>query len=323
MGEFELIWRYFAKDAGADPRVVLGIGDDCALLAPRAGFLTAFSTDMLVEGRHFYPDVDAQSLGHKALAVNLSDLAAMGATPLAFTLALAVPAVEPAWLHGFSSGLRATAEGFSCPLVGGDTTRGPRTISIAILGEVAADRAPRRSAAQPGHDIWISGRLGAAALAVRLIDGQAEATPAEREAALRALNWPTPQVALGQALGGLAAAMIDISDGLAGDLGHILERSGVGAEIWVDAVPAAAALATQDEATRLGCVLAGGDDYELCFTAPPERRGAILEVAGALGLEVGRVGQIVAGAGLLYLDARGRPYRFPDGLVLAGYEHFG
>lgn len=309
MGEFDLIRRHFRRDdAPAAPQVALGIGDDCALLQPAPGHQLAISTDMLVEGRHFFADVSPEALGHKALAVNLSDLAAMGARPLGFTLALSLPAADEAWLAGFARGLFALADAHACPLVGGDTTRGPLNICITVFGEVVPGRALRRDAAQPGDDIWVSGRTGEARLALEWLLGTPWARAAvgpELPADLRArLERPTPRLALGQALTGVAHAALDLSDGLTGDLGHILAASGVGADLQVNALPAAPALALLPEAERLTCLLSGGDDYELLFTAPPSVRDAVQAAAQASGSTVTRIGAVSTPSGLRLLNAK-------------------
>ncbi len=235
MGEFELIRRYFDRrhaKTGLDNPVALGIGDDCALLAPRPGTQLAISTDMLVEGRHFFADVDPEALGHKALAVNLSDLAAMGAKPLAFTLALALPSAEPAWLEGFANGLFNLADAHQCQLIGGDTTRGPLNICITVFGEIPVENgrslALRRSGAQAGNDLYVSGYLGEARLALLALQGDLNLPAAQLQQARLRLERPTPRVALGLALRGIATAAIDLSDGLAGDLGHLSRSNNIG-----------------------------------------------------------------------------------------------
>ena len=325
MGEFDLIKRYFTRRSR---RAVLGVGDDCALLQPAAGCQLAISSDMLVEGRHFFPDVDPCALGHKALAVNLSDLAACGARPLAFTLALALPRADAAWLGPFSRGLMALADAHDCELVGGDTTQGPLTICITVFGEVPVQNgqslALLRSGAQAGDDIYVSGNLGDARLALECLLGKLTLEPALLARARQRLETPTPRVELGTALRGIASAAIDISDGLLGDLGHILEASKVGA--LVDTARASNLMAIDDllpatvgEDMRLAWVLAGGDDYELAFTAPVGARAAVQTASVASATRVTRVGRIQATSGLRLVDAQGAPVTqsFPS------FDHFG
>lgn len=316
--EFDLIGRYFDRPARS---AVLGVGDDAALVRPTPGMELAISADMLVAGRHFFVDADPVQLGHKALAVNLSDLAAMAATPRWALLSLALPEADEAWLAGFAQGFFALAERHGVDLIGGDTTRGPLNLSVTILGEVPAGQALRRDAGQAGDDVWVSGELGGAALGLRHRLGEVGLTEAEAVACLARLHAPEPRLVLGLALRGVARAAIDISDGLLADLGHILERSGVGAEIELAAVPAAAAVAAQlslPSAMALNCLLAGGDDYELCFTAAPDRRAAVLAAARTAGVPVGRIGRIMAEPGLRI--------RRPDGGLLdmevTGFDHF-
>lgn len=314
MGEFDLIARFFKRPVR---RAALGVGDDCALLAPGAGMHLAVSSDMLVEGRHFFPDVYPAHLGHKALAVNLSDLAACGARPLAFTLALALPRADEAWLQGFSEGLLALADAHGCELVGGDTTQGPLNICITVFGEVPAGQALLRSGARAGDDLWVSGHLGDARLALDALQGQVpvQLPPPVLAQARERLERPTPRVALGQALRGLASSAIDVSDGLVGDLGHILRASGVGARIDTTLAPQlmAACAGHAPENLPYGwenllrCVLAGGDDYELLFTAPPARRAAVEAAARQAGTRVTCIGAMEAEPGLRLLDAQGQP----------------
>jgi thiamine-monophosphate kinase len=329
MGEFELIAKYFTRPARRSP---LGVGDDCALLAPAPGQQLAVSTDLLVEGRHFLSSVDPRALGHKALAVNLSDLAACGARPLAFTLTLSVPRVDESFLAGFAQGLFALADAHDCELVGGDTTAGPLTIGITVFGEVPAGRALLRSGARAGDDLYLSGTVGAARLALEAFRGtvtmdqvagaaaglEADPTPHPFESLRRAMERPQPRVALGLALRGLATSAIDVSDGLLGDLGHVLRRSGVGARVEVDAVPTHPAVAVQPLERRRECVLAGGDDYELLFTAAAADRDRVAEAARQAATPVTRIGRIEAMAGLRLVDGAGRPVepRF------AGFDHF-
>lgn len=314
MGEFDLIARYFTRPAA---RAALGVGDDCALLQPAPGTQLAISSDMLVEGRHFFADVDAFTLGHKALAVNLSDLAACGAKPLAFTLALALPRVDEAWLAAFSQGLLALADAHGCDLVGGDTTQGPLNICITVFGEVPVlngkSQALLRSGAKAGDDVYASGTLGDARLALDALRGTMPLPPALLAQARRRLEQPTPRVALGLALRGIASAAIDVSDGLIGDLRHILRASGVGATL--ETAPAAHLVAACahpdwpgtgiDADKQLEFALAGGDDYELAFTAPVSAREAVQAAARQAQTPVSRIGRIDTDPGLRLLDAAG------------------
>jgi len=321
-GEFALIARHFSRPGVALPSaVVLGVGDDCALLQPTPGHQLAISSDMLVEGRHFFPHTDPESLGHKALAVNLSDLAAMGARPLGFTLALALPTIDDAWLAAFARGLFALSDAHACPLVGGDTTRGPLNICITVFGEVLPGRALRRDAAQAGDDLWLSGRTGEArlALAQRLGEPWASAIePDDLVLAQARMDRPTPRLALGMALAGVAHAALDVSDGLAGDFGHILRASGLGAEIDWSALPLAPALASLPLAQQQECVLHGGDDYELLVTAAPAAREQMQAAAKASGTPLQRIGRLLSAPGLHLINAQGQ--RQP--LAMRGHDHF-
>lgn len=318
MGEFELIDRFFKRPARhAD----LGVGDDCALLSPRPGHQWALSTDMLVEGRHFLSTVDPARLGHKCLAVNLSDLAACGAEPRAFLLSLSLPRADEGWLAGFAHGLLALADAHDCELVGGDTTQGPLTISITVIGDVPRGQALLRSGAQPGDDIYVSGHLGDARLALEAFRGRISLPEPVFQTCRARMEQPTPRVALGKALRGLATAAADISDGLLGDLGHILRQSGVGARLQVD--PCERLLACGAEAELppdwlRTCVLSGGDDYELVFTAPVAQRAAV-QAAAELGLTpVTRIGEVTATGGLDVRDGLGRPVT----QHFASFDHF-
>jgi thiamine-monophosphate kinase len=315
--EFDLIARYFTRPA---QNAVLGVGDDAALLAVAAGMELAVSTDMLVSGQHFFPNVDPYLLGHKTLAVNLSDLAAMGATPRWATLSLALPAAEADWLEVFSHGLFDMADRFGVSLVGGDTTRGPLNFCVTILGEVPAGQALRRSGAHVGDDIWVSGDLGGAALGLSFLRGDILLdADSEIEACLTRLHAPEPRVALGRALLGVAHAAIDISDGLLADLGHILERSGVGAELNFPRLPAHPAVAARlPQKLAQHCLLAGGDDYELCFTAAPARAHVVLAAAAAADVHVTSIGRITAEPGLRLLAANGAALDIEE----AGFDHF-
>lgn len=329
MGEFELIRRFFERPGPRASGVALGIGDDCALLAPAPGMELAVSSDMLVEGRHFLPSVAPDALGHKALAVNLSDLAAMGANPLGFTLALALPEADETWLEGFARGLFALADAHACALVGGDTTRGPRNLCLTVLGQVPAGQALRRNGARAGDDLYVSGRLGDARLALEAHRGAVRLDPAALARAQARMDRPTPRLALGRALRGVARAAIDLSDGLLGDLGHLLTASGVKAALQVDALLDSRAVSddvrAQPRALALTCVLAGGDDYELAFTAPPEARALVQHAAEVSDTPVTRIGAVLAfhapGPRLQLLDARGQALDV-HALPLAGFDHF-
>lgn len=314
-GEFELIARHFTRPVS---RAALGVGDDCALLRVDPGMQLAVSCDMLVEGRHFLSTVAPERLGHKALAVNLSDLAACGAEPLAFTLALALPRADDVFAAGLAQGLFALAQQHGIELVGGDTTAGPLNICITVIGQVPPGQALLRSGARSGDDIWVSGLLGEARLALEVFRGTVALSGADFEQVRSAMELPQPRVALGLALRGVASSAIDLSDGLLGDLGHILQRSGVGAQVRVDALPRSAVLAAQEAALQHTCVLAGGDDYELVFTAPPALRDEVLAAAQRSGVRVTRCGVITAEPGLQLLDAAGRPLTTTQ----RGFDHF-
>ena len=331
MGEFDLIERYFKRPT---PNAALGVGDDCALLQPAPGTQLAISSDMLVEGRHFLSTVNPGALGHKALAVNLSDLAACGAKPLAFTLALALPHASEAWLAPFSQGLLALADAHGCELIGGDTTQGPLNICITVFGEVPVvngrSQALLRSGARAGDDLYVSGNVGDARLALEVFRGTVSVPAPVFEAARLRLEQPTPRVALGQALRGLATAAIDVSDGLLGDLGHILKQSGVGATVNTEvathlvAAHACCSGAGGQFGTEirpenwLGFALGGGDDYELLFTAPVSARSRIAEAALASQTPVTRIGQIEAPPGLRLVDGQGQAV--PN--VYRSFDHF-
>ena len=319
LSEFELIARYFDRPQAPDGVVKLGVGDDCALLAPPPGQTLAISTDMLVEGRHFFAGADPEKLGHKALAVNLSDLAAMGAKPMAFTLALSLPLADEDWLASFARGLFALADAEGIRLIGGDTTRGPLNLCITVMGSVPEDEALRRDGAKSDDDLWISGTLGDARLALEVLQRKLTLTPALLSLAEERLHRPTPRCALGVALRGIATATIDVSDGLLGDLGHLLDRSQLGADIHLASLPAGPALAQQPVDRQTDYMLNGGDDYELCFTAPPEKRDAVVSAAASANTAVTRIGSLKPSAGIQLLDAAGRPRPFTS----QSYDHFG
>ncbi len=319
LSEFDIIRRYFTRPR---KRALLGVGDDCALIAAEPGTVLAVSTDMLVEGRHFLAGADAVKLGHKALAVNLSDLAAMGAAPRYATLALALPDADEAWLAQFAQGFFTLADAFGVELIGGDTTRGPRNLSITVIGVVPPELALRRDGARAGDDVWLSGCTGDAALALAHQDGRIRLSGTALAHCLARLDTPVPCVALGLALRGLARSCIDVSDGLAADLGHIGECSGVAALLRYAELPRSRAIkGCADEKLAQECLLAGGDDYELCFTAAPEARGKIEALARELGLTLTCIGTIGAGEpGLVsVLDADGKIMQ----LERKGFDHFG
>lgn len=331
MGEFDLIARYFKHPV---KRATLGVGDDCALLNPTPGTQLAISSDMLVQGRHFLADVDPRTLGHKSLAVNLSDLAACGAKPLAFTLALALPEVNEPWLAAFADGLFALADAHGCELIGGDTTAGPLNICITVFGEVpVADgqsKALLRSGARAGDDLYVSGTLGDARLALDALLSKIKLPEDVLRNARFRLEMPTPRVALGLALRSLATSAIDVSDGLLGDLGHVLKASGVGATVFTE--HAISSIAAYDYCKRVGglfslnlskdqwltLALAGGDDYELLFTAPADRRAEVDAAALTSQTPVRLIGQIDAQPGLRLLGALGETV--PN--TFASFDHF-
>jgi thiamine-monophosphate kinase len=278
----------------------------------------AVSTDMLVEGRHFLSTVEPERLGHKALAVNLSDLAACGAQPLAFTLALALPQADAHWLEGFSRGLFALADAWGCELVGGDTTRGPLCISITVMGEVPSGRALLRSGAAVGDAVYVSGTVGDARLALEAFRGKVQLPGDAFERVRRAMECPQPRVGLGLALRGVASSAVDVSDGLLGDFSHVLKASGLGATLWADALPRSEVLASQSQAWQRLCTLSGGDDYELVFTAPAEAAQAVEAAARQAGVAVTRIGQVEAEAGVRLVDGSGRPLVGP----FSSFDHF-
>jgi thiamine-monophosphate kinase len=320
--EFDLIKRFFSRPVSAG---LLGGGDDCALFGVTPGLQVATSTDLLLEGRHFFSDVDPRSLGHKALAVNLSDLAAIGARPLGCLLGLALPVIDEAWVKQFADGFYALADQHGCELIGGDTTRSQQgiTLSVTVFGEVEPSLALRRNAAQIGDDIWVSGTLGAADVACRMLAGEIPLDAALLQSTRRALEWPTPRVELGQQLRGYAHAAIDVSDGLLQDLGHILAASGVGAELHEQRLPIHSALSglpkqtLPPEALRRA-VLAGGDVYELCFTAAPAQRAKLETIAQTLGLTLSSIGSVRVQPGLFVYDKEGAV--IPD--LPKGFDHF-
>jgi thiamine-monophosphate kinase len=314
--EFDLIARYFTRPAR---RAVLGVGDDAALIEVSPGKQLAVTTDTLVAGTHFFLDTEARPLGHKALAVNLSDLAAMGAHPRYALLALTLPKADEGWLAEFAEGFFRLAESFDVELIGGDTTRGPLSITVTALGETSPGRALTRGGARAGDEVWVSGVLGSAALAVLHLKGELRLKGPDLARCLARLHTPTPRVALGEALVGVASAAIDVSDGLVADLGHICERSGVGAQIDLPAVPCSPEVSALKNVPLVrGAMLAGGDDYELVFTAPASAEREIVAISGRVGVAATRVGRIVGGAGVQVRDASGKAIA----LAREGFDHF-
>jgi thiamine-monophosphate kinase len=326
--EFELIARFFTRPPRRDGLAITGVGDDCALLDAGERLL-AVTSDMLIEGRHFLPGCDPAAVGHKSLAVNLSDLAAAGATPRCFFLALGLPRADAAWLEAFARGMLALADRYGCQLLGGDTTRtptlgahadvsGPLTIAITAMGEVPRGSERTRGGARPGDELWVSGSLGDARLALAHARGELELPAADHAAVRPRMEQPEPRVALGVALRGVASSAIDISDGLLGDIAHVAARSGVAVEVEAAAVPRSAVLAAQPVALADAFALAGGDDYELLFTAPAVASAAVRTAAQAADTPVTRIGRVLVGSGVTVLDADGRPLarRFD------GFDHF-
>lgn len=315
--EFDLIARYFKRPV---PPGLLGGGDDCALFSVPPGMQVATSTDMLLESRHFFSDVDPYKLGVKTLAVNLSDLAAMGATPLGCLLGLALPSFDEPWIKAFAEGFYSLCDQYACPLIGGDTTRSQQGIalSVTVFGAVNPAHAMRRSAAREGDDIWVSGQLGAADIACSMMLGQLPMDDALLAATRDALELPVPRLALGKMLASHVHAAIDVSDGLVQDLGHILKASACGAELQLPWLPIAPALKGLSQERQRQVALAGGDLYELCWTAPTHAREAILKIGQTAGVAVTRIGSIHATPGLLVRDA--------NGLALTdlpvGFDHF-
>jgi thiamine-monophosphate kinase len=314
--EFDVIARHFTRPAA---NAVLGVGDDCALVGISRGMELAVSVDTMVSGTHFFPDVDPENLGHKALAVNLSDMAAMGAMPHWAMLALTLPKVDHDWLAAFSKGFFDLALEFEVSLIGGDTTRGPLTLTVTIMGEVPIGAALRRGGAKAGNDIWVSGYIGDAALAVAHRHGKLVLEEGDYHDAVMRLYEPTPRVALGQALRGLATAAIDVSDGLLADLGHICSLSKVGAVVELASIPLSA-IGARHVASDAGrnAIVAGGDDYELCFTAHPNSRESIQDLTKVLDVPLTRIGQVKRGKGVSLVGTDGKPVKI-DG---RGYDHF-
>jgi thiamine-monophosphate kinase len=315
LGEFELIERYLSRLGARRDDVVLGVGDDAALVRPPAGLELALAADTVVEGVHFPAGLDAADLGHRVLAVNLSDMAAMGAEPAWALLTLTLPAAEAEWLRGFASGLHELARRHGTAVVGGDTTSGPLTATVAITGFVPPGQALRRSGARPGDEVWVSGTPGDAAAGLAVLQGTLDAPPPVAEPLVQRFLRPEPRISLGLVLRGLASACIDVSDGLAGDLGKLCQASGVAAEVDSTCLPRSDALrAAADPATVRRLALGGGDDYELLFTVAPGVDMASLERSA--GVRLTRIGRIAAGYGV---SVDGSP---AERDVVHGFDHF-
>jgi thiamine-monophosphate kinase len=319
--EFELIKQHFTHAA---PRTLLGVGDDAALIKPARGQVLAVAADMLVGGRHFFMNADPASVGHKALAVNLSDMAAMGAVPRWATLGIALPKADERWVAAMSKGFMALARKHGVDLIGGDTTKGPLNLCVQIIGEVPARQALRRDGAKPGDDIWVSGTLGDAALAVAARTQRIKLKPADRKRVQQKLDWPVPRIALGVALRGVARSAIDVSDGLIADLGHICERSGVAAVVAIERLPVSTLMRRYREAPAArAALLGGGDDYELCFTAAPAKRAAVERAASRTRTRVTRIGCVIRApedaCSVVVVDGDGLPVAAGQ----KGFDHFG
>ena len=317
--EFDLIDRYFVRPT---PRAVLGPGDDCALVAPSPGMELAITTDMLVAGTHFLPDTDPFQLGWKTLAVNISDLAAMGAQPRWALLAGSLPTADEPWIAAFADGFFACADRYGVDLVGGDTTRGPLNLCVTALGEVPVGQALRRDGAWPEDDIWVSGHPGRAALGLAALQDRVVLPDGLRETCIEALQKPLPRVALGIALREqkLAHSAVDVSDGLLADLGHIVERSGVNAEVFVAQLPGLPQ--NVDSLLARQCQFSGGDDYELVFTAAVDKRTMLSMLANELNLPLWRVGRIVTADSwgeVRLIGENGQPMS----IGRKGFDHFG
>ena len=332
LGEFDLIERFFKTGADAlrtnvDQGITLGIGDDCALLKPPTNEEIAITSDMLVEGRHFFADADPALLARKALAVNLSDLAAMGASPLGFTLAIAIPKVDEVWLEAFSKGLFAIAKEYSCPLIGGDTTAGPLTISITAFGNIPAGNAICRSGAKAGDDIWVSGAVGDARLTLAALRHEINLSSEDLQQIEHRMHQPKPRIELGIQLRNVASAALDISDGLLGDLRHILKQSQVDAQVHLDQLPKSSILKKQESSIQNLFAACGGDDYELCFTAPSSQQKKIQDIGKSLNLPLTLIGKILPKkdektrvylldvAGVILSDLQAAPF-------LNSFDHF-
>lgn len=319
MGEFELIAQCFSQAGRSRADVVIGVGDDGAVVQVRDGFDLVVTTDTMVEGVHFFEDVDPRALGHKLVAVNVSDLAAMGAEPAWLSLAITLPKVDDVWLQAFAEGLSETADYYNCQLIGGDTTRGPLTLTVIAKGFVPRGKALTRAGAKVGDYIYVTGTLGDAALGLKLVQNQVEVSKKHRAHILQRFHYPTARVALGQALRTIASSAMDISDGLCGDLPHILRRSKVGAIVDVSKIPMSQALKDScDWQSALQCALSGGEDYELLFTVPENKRGSLEVLLSPYGVPMSCIGRVTGLAGKLELRQGDQPFVYQH----SGYQHF-
>ncbi|MGH1470591.1 MAG: thiamine-phosphate kinase [Cellvibrionaceae bacterium] len=317
LSEFDLIEKYFQKELGGRG-VALGVGDDCALLNPPEGKALAVSCDTLVGGNHFPKNADPELIAERAMRVNLSDLAAMGAEPLWFTLALSLPSADSYWLDGFSRGLFKAANKYNCSLVGGDTTRGPLSITIQVMGAVDLDSSLRRDGARVGDMVYVTGELGDAAAAVAVIKKTLDVGKSAFSFFMSRYYRPTPKIAEGRLLSSIASAAIDISDGLVADLGHICKASGVGAVIDLDRIPVSEPLkklASKEQIVKW--TLSGGDDYQLCFTVPAEQTAMIEQMIDSKKLEAVAIGEITRGSKVISMS-KGKEIS----LKQTGYQHF-
>mgnify|MGYP006194380301 CR=1 FL=1 len=319
MGEFELISRYFANCGAKRADATIGVGDDGAVLQVRDGYDLIVTTDTMVSGTHFFPDDDPRALGHKLVAVNVSDLAAMGAEPTWLSLALTLPQVDEPWLAAFAAGLHETAEYYNCQLIGGDTTRGPLSLTMIAKGIVPRGKALTRSGAKVGDYIYVTGTLGDAALGLKLCQGTHEVSKKHQAHVLQRFHYPSARVALGQALRNIASSAMDLSDGLYSDIQHILKRSAVGASIDVAKLPLSQALKDScDTNTAMQLALSGGEDYELLFTVPEAKRGSLDVLLSPYGVAVTCIGRITGVAGKLELKQAEQPFTYQHN----GFVHF-
>lgn len=319
MGEFEVIQRYFANSGRHRSDTLLGVGDDGAVLQLRDGYDLVVTTDTMVAGTHFFPDVDPRALGHKLVAVNISDLAAMGAEPAWLSLAMTLPKVDDEWIKAFAAAFSETADYYNCQLVGGDTTRGPLTLSVVAKGQVPHGKMLSRSGAKVGDYVYVTGTLGDAALGLRLCQGQVEVSKKHSAHILQRFHYPTARVALGQALRTTASSAMDLSDGLYSDIQHLLRRSQVGVSLDIDKLPLSQALRDScDHTTAIALALSGGEDYELLFTVPENKRGTLDVLLSPYGVPVTCIGRITGVVGKLELKAGDQPFAYEH----HGFEHF-